>query len=34
MDGVGQVACEGFMVREACMGVLVGGAGALLSGMQ
>ena len=27
-----QVACEGFLVREACVSVLVGGAGFLLSG--
>ena len=27
MGGVGQVACQGFMVREACVGVLVDGAG-------
>ena len=27
MGGVGQVACQGFLVREACVGVLVGGAG-------
>ena len=32
MGGVGQVACQGFLVREACVGVLVGGAGFLLSG--
>ena len=31
MGGVVQVACEGFLVREACFGVLVGGAGFLLS---
>ena len=30
MDGVGQVACQGFLVREACVGVLVGGAGLIL----
>ena len=34
MGGVGQVACQGFLVREACFGVLVGGAGFLLSGGQ
>ena len=34
MGGVGQVACQGFMVREACVSVLVGGAGFLLSGVQ
>ena len=32
--GVGHVACQGFLVREACVGVLVGGAGFLLSGVQ
>ena len=32
--GVVQVACQGFLVREACVGVLVGGAGFLLSGVQ
>ena len=31
---VGQVACQGFLVREACIGVLVGGAGSLPSGVQ
>ena len=30
MGGVGWVACQGFLVREACVGVLVGGAGFLL----
>ena len=34
VDGVGRVACQGFLVREACAGVLVGGAGFLLSGVQ
>ena len=34
VGGVGQVACQGFLVREACVGVLVGGAGFLLSGVQ
>ena len=29
-----QMACKGFLVREACVGVLVGGAGFLLSGVQ
>ena len=29
-----QVACQGFLVREACVGVLVGGAVFLLSGVQ
>ena len=28
---VGRLACQGFLVREACIGVLVGGAGFLLS---
>ena len=32
MGGVVQVACQGFLVREACVGVLVGGAGFLLFG--
>ena len=32
--GVVWVACQGFLVREACVGVLVGGAGFLLSGVQ
>ena len=31
---VGWVACQGFLVREACVGVLVGGAGFLLPGVQ
>ena len=31
--GFVQVACQGFLVREACVGV-VGGAGFLLSGLQ
>ena len=31
MGGVGQVACQGFLVREACVSVPVGGAGFLLS---
>jgi len=26
VGGVGQLACQGFLVREACVGVLVGGA--------
>ena len=34
VGGVGQVACQGFLVREAYVGVLVGGAGFLLSGVQ
>ena len=31
---VGRVACHGFLVREACVGALVGGAEFLLSGVQ
>ena len=31
---VGQVACQGFLVREACVSVLVDGAGFHLSGVQ
>ena len=31
---VGQVTCQGFLVREACTSVLVGGPGSLLSGVQ
>ena len=34
VGGVGQVACQVFLVREACVSVLVGGAGSLLSGVQ
>ena len=34
MGGVGLVARQGFLVREACVGVLVGGIGSLLSGVQ
>ena len=34
MGRVVQVACQGFLVREACIGVLVGEAGFLLSGVQ
>ena len=34
VGGVGQVAFQGFLVREACFGVLVGGVGSLLSGVQ
>ena len=34
MDGFVQVACCAFLVREACVSVLVGGAGFLLSGVQ
>ena len=32
--GVVRVAYQGFLVREACVGVLVGGAGFLLSGVH
>ena len=31
---VGCVACQGFLVREVCVGVLVDGAGFLLSGVH
>ena len=34
VGGVGQVACQGFLIREAYVGVLVGGAESLLSGVQ
>ena len=34
VGGVGRVACQGFLVREACVGVLVGGAGSLRSRVQ
>ena len=34
MGGVGRVACQGFLVREAYVDVLVGGAGSPLSGVQ
>ena len=34
MGGIGRVACQGFLVREACVSALVGGAGFLLSGVQ
>ena len=34
VGGVVRVACQGFLVREACVDVLVGGAGFLLSGVQ
>ena len=33
MGGFGRVACQGFLVREACIAVLVSGAGFLLSGV-
>ena len=32
MGRVEWVACQGFLVREACVGVLVGGAGFVCSG--
>ena len=34
VGGVGRVACQGFPVREACIVVVVGGAGSLFSGVQ
>ena len=34
MGEVGQVACQGFLVREARICVLVGGAGSHLSGVN
>ena len=34
VGGVVSVACQGFLFREACVDVLVGGAGFLLSGVQ
>ena len=34
VGGIVQVSCQGFLVREACVRVLVGGAGFLLSGVQ
>ena len=34
MGGVGRVACQGFLVREACVSVLVGGDESLLSEVQ
>jgi len=34
VGGIGWVACQGFLVREACFAFLVGGAGFLLSGVQ
>ena len=34
VGGVVRVACQGFLVKESCLGVLVGGAGFLLSGVQ
>ena len=34
VGGVAWVACQGFLVREACVSVPVGGAASLLSGGQ
>ena len=34
VGGVVSVACQSFLVREACVSVLLGGAGFLLSGVQ
>ena len=34
VGGVVSVACQGFLVREACVGVLAGGAVFLLCGVQ
>ena len=34
MDGVRLVACQGFLVRGACICVMVGGAGFLVSEVQ
>ena len=34
VGGVVSVACQGFLIREACVRVLVAGAGFLLSGVQ
>ena len=34
VGGVVQVACQGFLVREACVSFLLGRAGFLLSGVQ
>ena len=34
VGGVVRVACQGFLVREVCVGVLVGGTGSLFSGVQ
>ena len=34
VGGIVRVACQGFLAGEACVGVLVGGAGFLLSGVQ
>ena len=34
MGGVVQVTCQGFLLRETFVSVLVGGAGFILSGVQ
>ena len=34
VGGVVSVACQGFLVRKACVGALVGETGFLLSGVQ
>jgi len=34
VGGVGLVTCQGFLVRGACVCVLVDGVGSLLSGVQ
>ena len=34
VGGVGRMVCQGFLIREACVSVLVGGDGFLLSGVQ
>ena len=34
VGGVGRVTCQGYLVREACCGILVDVAGFLLSGVQ
>ena len=34
MGGIGQLVCQSFLVREACVSVLVHGTGFLLSGVQ
>ena len=34
LGGAGRVTCQGFLVRDTCTSVLVGGAGFLLSGVQ
>ena len=34
VGGIVCMACQGFLVREACVSVLVGGAGFLLPGVQ